>query len=162
MDRTLTWLRRGMLALNRLVMLPWFRRSGGPGRSTLGGRVCVLRTIGRRSGLLREAPLSYAPTEGGIWVAAGFGSQTAWMHNLRANPLAEVQLGRQVLPVEAEELTRPDERTLAIRAVMVHAGAAGFCYGFDPRRASDERIRAATADVAVFRLRFIERFRAAA
>lgn len=151
-----------MLALNRLVMLPWFRRSGGPARSTLGGRVCVLRSIGRRSGLLREAPLSYAPTEGGMWVAAGFGPLTAWMHNLRANPLAEVQLGQQVLPVEAEELTDADERLRAIRAVMVNAGAAGFCYGFDPRRASDERIREATLDVVVFRLRFIEGIRAAA
>lgn len=162
MNRSLTWLRRAMLALNRFIMLPWFRRSGGPRRSTLGGRVCVLRTIGRRSGLLREAPLSYAPAEGGICVAAGFGSQTAWMHNLRANPLAEVQLGRQVLPVEAEELTDPGERDRAIRAVMVNAGAAGFCYGFDPRRVSDERLRAATEEVVVFRLRFIEGVRAAA
>jgi hypothetical protein len=40
---------------------------------------------------------------------------------------------------------------------LCSAGAAGFFYGWDPRRASDERIGRVVDDTMCFHLRFEER-----
>ena len=73
-------------------------------RGRLGGRmhkvpVCILHTVGRKSGKRRETPL-LDPTDGDkvVLVASAGGRWTspAWYHNLRAMDAAEVEiLGRR-------------------------------------------------------------------
>jgi deazaflavin-dependent oxidoreductase (nitroreductase family) len=73
-------------------------------RGRLGGKmekapVCILHTVGRKSGKRRETPLLYlADGERVVLVASAGGRETspAWYHNLRAMDAAEVEiLGRR-------------------------------------------------------------------
>src|SRR5689334_14774867 len=84
----------------------------------VGGRVgnlpaLLLRTTGARTGRTRTSALVYG-TDGDlryVVVASDGGSDRApgWLHNLRANPKAEVQVGRTRSAVTAEILTEgPD------------------------------------------------------
>ena len=73
----------------------------------------LLRTTGARTGLTRTSALVYGTDGEGRYVVVGSdgGSDRSpgWVHNLRANPHAEVQIGRSRYPVTAEILTEgPD------------------------------------------------------
>ena len=149
------WLFRG---LNRWLMLPWFRVLGGPTPTRLGGSLLVLHCRGRRTGRVRDVPLNYAPAgAGSLWIIAGFGSATGWLHNLRADPNVEVTLGRKRIAAVAREVTDPAERLRAIRAVCCHAGIVGYVYGFSPFRVSDARLRRVTRDVVAMRVELAAR-----
>ncbi len=92
----------------------------------------------------------------GVAVLAGFGRSTGWAHNLRARPRAEVLVGDTRYAATAVEVSDPLQVLRATRAVMCDAGAAGFFYGWDPRRASDEQVRRVVAETCCFHLRFDE------
>jgi len=73
----------------------------------------LLRTTGARTGKARTAALVYGMDGDGRYVVVGSngGSDRApgWVHNLRANPHAEVQVGRKRVAATAEILTEgPD------------------------------------------------------
>jgi F420H(2)-dependent quinone reductase len=86
-----------------------FRISGG----RIGGKmdaadVLVLHHRGAKSGKPRETPLLYVRDGEAIALVASFGGSPkdpAWLHNLRAHPDAEVELGRQRVTVTAREAT---------------------------------------------------------
>jgi deazaflavin-dependent oxidoreductase (nitroreductase family) len=143
------WVTRG---LNRLIMLPWFRFGRGPRPTRLGGWLCVLRTRGRRTGRVREIPLDYAPAPRGIWIAAGFGERTAWLHNVRADPEVEVKLDGRWRRGRVLEVSDPADRLRGARELMCHAGFMGYIYGFSPRRVSDRRLARALRDLVVLRV----------
>jgi len=149
--RILHWALR---CLSDRLMLPFFDLLGGTRDTVLGGRLCVLYTIGRKSGLRREIPLNYAPTTRGAALLAGFGRGAGWVYNLRAEPRTQVLVGDRVYPATAVELTDPEQALRATRAVLRNAGAAGFFYGWDPRRASDDRVRAVVEGTFAFHLVF--------
>ena len=75
----------------------------------------VLTTTGRRSGEKRTSPLFYG-TAGDAYVLIGSkgGAEThpAWYLNLRANPTAEVQVGREQFTVRAREATGKEREQL--------------------------------------------------
>ena len=90
---------RALNLVTRLNVIA-YRLSGG----RLGGRmqkapVCILHTVGRKSGKRRETPLLYlADGDKVVLVASAGGRETslAWYHNLRAMDAAEVEiLGRR-------------------------------------------------------------------
>jgi len=147
-------LHRLLRLLSDYLMLPLFEYYGGTRDTTLGGRLCVLRTVGRKSGLPREIPLSYTRTTAGIVVLAGFGRGCGWVYNLRAQPRVEVLLGDHYYRAIAVEVTDPERALQATRALLKDAGAAGFFYGWDPRRASDEQVRKVVTETYCFHLRF--------
>lgn len=72
----------------------------------------MLRSVGAKSGDLRDAVLFYVP-DGDSWViigsVGGRPKHPSWVHNLRANPHAWVFVDRGRYPVEAEFL-EGDER----------------------------------------------------
>lgn len=149
-------LHRLLRLLSDYLMLPFFDVLGGTRDTTLGGRLCVLRTVGRKSGLPREIPLSYAPTTAGVALLAGFGRSTGWVWNLHARPEVEVLVGERAYRGQAQEIGDRAQAIAATRAVLRNAGAAGFFYGWDPRRASDERIGAVADETTIFHVRFDE------
>ena len=151
--RILRWLLR--VGSDRL-MLPFFDLFGGTRDTTLGGRLCVLHTVGRKSGTPRVVPLNYARTTRGVVLLSGFGRGAGWIYNLRARPATEILIGARLYPATAVEITDADQALRATRAVLCNAGAAGFFYGWDPRRASDERVRRVVAETLVFELVFDE------
>jgi len=84
-----------------------YRVTGGK----IGGRigklpVLLLTTIGRKSGQPRTQPLAYTRAGDGYAVIASKGGapqHPLWYLNLRANPLAEVTVGRETRKVRARD-----------------------------------------------------------
>ena len=67
---------------------------------------------GARTGRLRTTPLVYMPAGDDLLIVAskgGYPKDPGWMHNLRAHPDTEVQIGRERRRVRAREAT-PEER----------------------------------------------------
>jgi deazaflavin-dependent oxidoreductase (nitroreductase family) len=84
---------------------------GWVGHRLLGVPSLLLRTTGKRTGETRTNALTYAP-EGDRYlvVASNGGSPKApsWLHNLRAQPEVEIQVGRTRHPATARELGKDD------------------------------------------------------
>ena len=84
-----------------------YRLTGGK----IGGRigklpVLLLTTVGRKSEKPRTQPLAYTRVGDGYAVIAskgGAAQHPLWYLNLRANPLAEVTVGRETLKVHARD-----------------------------------------------------------
>jgi F420H(2)-dependent quinone reductase len=97
-----------------------YRLSGG----RVGGRigrlpVLLLTTMGRRSGRPRTQPLAYTQAGDGYAVIAskgGAAQHPLWYLNLRANPLAEVTVGRETRRVRARD-AQGEERERLWRAL---------------------------------------------
>src|SRR5918998_603715 len=71
---------------------------GRVGHRMIGVPTLLLHTTGRRSGATRTNGLVYARDgEDYLVVASNGGSDRApgWLHNLRANPNVEIQIGRE-------------------------------------------------------------------
>ena len=86
-----------------------YRALGGRivNRATGGTPVLLVTTIGRRSGKPRTVALGHLRSGDDVIVAGtngGLPKVPAWVHNLRAHPQAEVELGQERYPVIAEFL----------------------------------------------------------
>lgn len=99
--------RLGVLAIGRIVsplQRKLYRRTGG--RLSLTGRapVLLLTTTGRRSGKARTVPLLYMRDGDRLVICnvnPGFERPNPWVLNLRAEPHAQVQIGRDTVSVRA-------------------------------------------------------------
>jgi F420H(2)-dependent quinone reductase len=98
-----------------------YRATGG----RIGGRVpglpslLLLDHVGAKSGKRRTTPLVYMRDGENMLVVAskgGYPRDPAWMHNLRAHPDTEVQIGRARLAVRAREASADERRRLWPRA----------------------------------------------
>lgn len=144
---------RGLRELNRWFMVPAHRLGLGAWIGTpVGGYMLLLRVRGRRTGLVREIPLSYLVTEGAAWVMAGFGPRTEWYRNLLANPEVDVWLPDRALRCRAEPVTDPAIRARILPALTRAAGVPGALVGCNPWRAPDERIVELLEGIPLIRL----------
>ena len=88
-----------------------FRANGGKvGGQFEGGNLLLLHTTGAKSGQMRMSPLAYLPVDGKILIVgskAGAPTHPDWVHNLRANPAARIEIGDDEYDVVAREL--PDD-----------------------------------------------------
>jgi deazaflavin-dependent oxidoreductase (nitroreductase family) len=104
------------------------RASGGK----LAGRmlgvqsdVLVLRTVGRRSGKPRDAPMFCLDYEGGYVVVASNGAAPhtpAWWHNLQDHPDAEAFVRGASHPVRARAASEQEVNELWPRFVQLYSG----------------------------------------
>jgi deazaflavin-dependent oxidoreductase (nitroreductase family) len=103
---------RGLRVIGRLNV-PAYRLSGGRIGNKVGdGPVLLLTTTGRKSGEARTAPILYlAHGKAMVLIDTNGGNEKlpGWSHNLRAKPLAEVEIGRCKLAVTAR-VAEGDER----------------------------------------------------
>jgi deazaflavin-dependent oxidoreductase (nitroreductase family) len=84
---------------------------GRVGHNMIGVPCLLLRTTGRRSGQTRTNSLVYARDGGDYLVVASVGGgphNPGWLHNLRAKPDAEIQIGRKRQAVRAREVGKDD------------------------------------------------------
>jgi deazaflavin-dependent oxidoreductase (nitroreductase family) len=121
--------RRLTLALIRLHAVA-YRTSGGRLGSRIAGMpVLLLTTAGRRSGRRRTTPLTYlTTTQGLVLIASAGGSDRspAWALNLMAQPVAEIRLGRRVVPVRARPTTGEERHGLWRLVVSTWPGYARY------------------------------------
>jgi deazaflavin-dependent oxidoreductase (nitroreductase family) len=129
--------------------LRWVGRLNVPVYRATGGRlfgrinrapVLLLTTSGRRSGQLRTAPVVYLADGDGMVVIgsnAGHSRTPAWSLNLKANPDAEVEVGRRRWKVRARIAEGEERADLWRRHNQQYSG-------FDEYEARTDR------DIAVF------------
>ena len=101
-----------------------FRANGGKvGGPFADGQILLLHTTGAKSGAARLSPLAYLTIDGKMVIIgsyAGAPKDPAWVHNLRANPRARIEVGTETIEVTARELPA-DERDAAYPKVVEQA-----------------------------------------
>ena len=93
------------------------------------GPVLLLTTNGRKSGRERTVPLLYLRDgEDLVLVASngGTASHPTWWLNLRANPVAKVEVGDRRLRVRAREASPAEKERLWPRLVEMYGGYEGY------------------------------------
>jgi deazaflavin-dependent oxidoreductase (nitroreductase family) len=104
-----------------------FRANGGKvGGPFENATLLLLTSTGAKSGQPRIAPLAYLMVDDKMIIIgskAGADTNPDWVHNLRANPRAHVEVGTTEYDVVARELPR-DERDEVYPKIV--AAAPGF------------------------------------
>ncbi|WP_123029276.1 nitroreductase family deazaflavin-dependent oxidoreductase [Mycolicibacterium stellerae] len=104
-----------------------FRANGGKvGGQFADANLLLLTTTGAKSGQPRLAPLACFTVDGKLIIIgskAGADTNPDWVHNLRANPRAHIEVGTDAYDVVSRELPRPERDELFEKVV---AAAPGF------------------------------------
>jgi len=96
----------------------------------IGGRLpglpslLLLDHVGAKSGSRRTTPLVYMQEGENLLIVASKGGHPkdpGWLHNLRANPDTEVQIGRSRLKVHAREADAQERTRLWPKAAQYNA-----------------------------------------
>jgi deazaflavin-dependent oxidoreductase (nitroreductase family) len=89
-----------------------FRANGGKvGGPFEGGTLLLLHTTGAKSGKQRLSPLAYKVIGDKMLIIgsyAGAPKDPAWVHNLRANLKAHIEVGTEAYDVDVRELPRAE------------------------------------------------------
>ncbi len=146
--------RRSFWLFNKLFMVPMFRLGIGPFMGNrITGYIMVLKTVGRKTGKVRYAPVSYAIHKGNVYCMAGWGRVSDWYRNVIATREIEAILPGGTLFGAVEDVTDLDERRIILRRILQNAGFAGFLEGFNPFTITDEELLRKTADLPLLRIR---------
>ena len=104
-----------------------FRTNGGEVSGEFeNADLLLLITTGAKSGQSRVSPLAYFRIDGKLIIIGSFAGSPvspAWVHNLRANPQARVEIGTDEFAVTARELPSAERDALFDK---VTAAAPGF------------------------------------
>ena len=140
---------------NKYVSVPVLKM--GLGRyisNPLTGYLMILRTRGRKSGEMRDAPLGYTIVGEYVYCVAGFGRQTHWFQNVLADPNVELILPSRALSGVAEEVTDKAERRRVLPPLLRSMGAIAGMVGMgNPRRDTPEVIAAKCEGMPLVRVR---------
>ena len=93
-----------------------------------GAPVCVLETVGAKSGQRRRTPLTYATSGDDLVLIASAGGapkHPAWFHNVRANPELRIWANRGLSGDYVARVAEGEERDRLWRI------AAGYYPGYD-------------------------------
>jgi deazaflavin-dependent oxidoreductase (nitroreductase family) len=104
-----------------------FRANGGKVTGQFANAdLLLLTTTGAKSGQRRVSPLAYFDIDGRLIIIGSFAGapvSPAWVHNLRANPQAHIEVGSDTFEVTARELPPAEREELFPK---VTAAAPGF------------------------------------
>ncbi|MES3666829.1 nitroreductase family deazaflavin-dependent oxidoreductase [Mycobacterium intracellulare] len=116
-------------AFNRAIV-DEFRANGGKvGGQFEGANLLLLHTTGAKSGQPRVSPLAYFHIDGKLIVIGSFAGapvSPAWVHNLRANPSARVEVGTDAFDVTARELPTDERDALFDKVTTAAPGFAEY------------------------------------
>ena len=100
-----------MKAFNKTIVEEFRANGGVVGGPFEGGTLLLLTSTGAKSGQPRLAPLAYLTIDGKMIIIgskAGLDTNPDWVHNLRPNPAANIEVGTDAYDVTARELP-PEE-----------------------------------------------------
>jgi deazaflavin-dependent oxidoreductase (nitroreductase family) len=89
----------------------------------------LLTTTGAKSGERRVSPLAYFRIDGKLIIIGSFAGapvNPAWVHNLRANPQAHIEVGGDAFDVTAIELSAAERGELFPKVTAVAPGFAEY------------------------------------
>jgi deazaflavin-dependent oxidoreductase (nitroreductase family) len=135
-------LRKAFRVLNKFMVFMW---QIGLGRMlnmwpSVGGRIMVIKHVGRKSGQERLAPVNYAVVNNEIYCTAGFGAVSDWYRNIMAHPAVELWLPGKKIQARAEDVSDSPQRAAWLRAVLIASGFAAPLFGLDPKKFNDEAL----------------------
>jgi deazaflavin-dependent oxidoreductase (nitroreductase family) len=113
-------------AFNKDLIVEFRANEGKVGGQFEGANLLLLATTGARSGQRRVSPLAYFRIDGKLIIIGSFAGadvNPAWVHNLRANPDAHIEVGTDSFDVTARELPSQERDELFEK---VAAAAPGF------------------------------------
>ena len=113
-------------AFNHSIVEEFRANAGVVGGPFEGAPLLLLHTTGAKSGQPRLNPLAYFGIDGKVFIVgskAGHDTNPDWVHNLRANPGARIEIGADAYDVTAREL--PEAERAAVFEMVV-AAAPGF------------------------------------
>jgi deazaflavin-dependent oxidoreductase (nitroreductase family) len=113
-------------AFNNSVADEFRANDGKVGGQFEGANLLLLTTTGAKSGQPRVSPLAYFRIDDKLLILGSFAGadvNPAWVHNLRANPGAHIEIGNESSDVTARELPS-EERDELFSAIT--AAAPGF------------------------------------
>ena len=114
-----------MKAFNENIVDEFRANGGNVGGQFVGRNLLLLTTTGARSGQPRLAPLAYFTIDGKtiiIGSKAGADTNPDWVHNLRANPAAHVEVGTEEYDVTVRELPAAERDEIFDKVVAVAPG----------------------------------------
>ena len=107
-----------------------YEATGGAEANTIQGiPIIVLTTVGAKSGRLRKTPLMRVEHDGEYVVVGSLGGapkHPLWVHNVRTNPLVELQDGTEKHDYTARELDGAEREQWWARAVGTFPNYAGY------------------------------------
>ncbi|MEU4155403.1 nitroreductase/quinone reductase family protein [Actinoplanes sp. NPDC026670] len=114
---------------NSSVIAEFRANQGRVGGMFEGGRLLLLTTTGARSGRPHTVPLGYLPDQGRVLVIGSNGGarrHPAWLHNVLAHPVVQVEDGPFVYEAAATVLSGPERDVVFARAVESDSGWADY------------------------------------
>lgn len=112
-------------AFNSNIIDEFRANAGKVGGQFAGGNLLLLHTTGAKSGRRRIAPLAFHAVDDRLVIVgskAGADTNPDWVHNLRANPGARIEIGAEAYDVLARELPA-DERDATYPRIAAAAPA---------------------------------------
>ena len=115
-----------MKDFNKSIVDEFRANDGKVGGQFAGANLLLLTTTGAKSGQPRLAPSAYFTIDGKLIIIgskAGADTNPDWVHNLRANPAAHIEVGSDAYDVTSRELSKAERDGLFDKIV---AAAPGF------------------------------------
>ncbi|WP_406816081.1 nitroreductase family deazaflavin-dependent oxidoreductase [Mycobacterium sp. M23085] len=114
---------------NEKIIAEFRANDGKVGGQFADANLLLLHTTGAKSGQPRTSPLAYFHIDDRLIIIGSFAGapkDPAWVHNLRANPQARVEIGTDAFNVAARELPADDRAALFDKITAVAPGFAEY------------------------------------
>jgi deazaflavin-dependent oxidoreductase (nitroreductase family) len=118
-----------MKAFNKSIVDEFHANGGKVGGPFEGATLLLLTTTGAKSGEPRLAPLAYLTIDGKMIIIgskAGADTNPDWVHNLRANPRAHIEVGAEAYDVVTRELPREERDETFPKVVALAPGFGDY------------------------------------
>jgi deazaflavin-dependent oxidoreductase (nitroreductase family) len=116
-------------AFNKTITDEFRANDGKVGGQFEGANLLLLTTTGAKSGEPRVSPLAYFRVDDKLLIVGSFAGadvNPAWVHNLRANPSARVEIGNESSDVTARELPPAERDELFPKLTALAPGFAEY------------------------------------
>lgn len=142
LERLMPSLHGGFNMINRYLSVPMLKAGLGRYMSNpYTGYLMILRTRGRKSGEMRDAPVGYTIVGDAVYCLAGFGRRTHWVRNVAADPHVEAILPGRSFSGLADEVTDRDELLRVLPPLLRSMGPLVAAFGLgNPKRETPEEL----------------------